>query len=182
MAATSDPVYGAPDEMQATLGEGPSVQAFATRRPVLSADLSDRTTLGWPAFSASAHAVGVEAAFAFPLQIGAARWGTFTLYRDTVGSLTPAALGLAITFAELALEAILDGQALAPQGETTLGDVLDGGLVVYQAQGMVMIDLGVSLAEALARLKAHAYVTERPLIDVARDLVHGSLRLPRDHR
>ncbi len=69
VAAASDRMYGVLDEMQSTVGEGPSVQAFATRRPVLGADLSDRTGLGWPAFSMSAHAVGVEAAFAFPLQI-----------------------------------------------------------------------------------------------------------------
>ena len=52
-------------------------------------------------------------------------------------------------------------------------------LEVYQAQGMVMVDLGVSLAEALVRLRAHAFVEGRPVGDVARDIVAGRLRLER---
>jgi hypothetical protein len=42
---------------------------------------------------------------------------------------------------------------------------------------MVMVDLGVGLAEALVRLRAHAFVEGRPLADVARDVVAGRLRL-----
>ena len=44
---------------------------------------------------------------------------------------------------------------------------------------MVMVDLGVSLAEALVRLRAHAFVEGRPVADVARDIVAGRLRLER---
>ena len=39
--------------------------------------------------------------------------------------------------------------------------------VLYQAQGMVMVQLGVDLAEAMARLRAHAYAVDRRLADVA---------------
>ena len=42
---------------------------------------------------------------------------------------------------------------------------------------MVMVDLGVSLAEAMALLRAHAFTLGRPLGDVARDVVAGRLRL-----
>jgi hypothetical protein len=36
---------------------------------------------------------------------------------------------------------------------------------------MVMVQLGVSLAEAMSRLRAHAYAHDRRLGDVARDVV-----------
>ena len=36
---------------------------------------------------------------------------------------------------------------------------------------MVMVQLGVPLAEAMMRLRAHAYVADRPLADVARDVI-----------
>jgi len=36
-----------------------------------------------------------------------------------------------------------------------------------------MVDLGVSLPEAMALLRAHAFIHERPLADVARDVVAG---------
>ena len=45
---------------------------------------------------------------------------------------------------------------------------------------MVMVDLGVSLDEAMARMRAHAYAHERSLTDVARDIVDGSLNLSQD--
>jgi AmiR/NasT family two-component response regulator len=55
--------------------------------------------------------------------------------------------------------------------------MLTPALEVDQAQGMVMVDLRISLAEALVRLRAHAFVEGRPVADVARDIVGGRLRL-----
>ncbi len=51
---------------------------------------------------------------------------------------------------------------------------------VHQAQGMLMVDLGVNAEEAMARLRAHASANGRTLGDVARDIVAGSLTLDRD--
>ena len=48
---------------------------------------------------------------------------------------------------------------------------------VYQAVGMVMAHLGVSIEEATVRLHGYAFANERPLIDVARDIVGRTLRL-----
>jgi hypothetical protein len=42
---------------------------------------------------------------------------------------------------------------------------------------MVMVDLGVSLADALLRLRAYAFVEGRPVAEVARDVVAGRVRL-----
>jgi AmiR/NasT family two-component response regulator len=53
---------------------------------------------------------------------------------------------------------------------------------VYQAQGMVMIQLGVPLGEAMARLRAHAYAQDRTLGSVARDIVARTLTLEADER
>ena len=44
---------------------------------------------------------------------------------------------------------------------------------IYQAQGMVVADLGVDPAEALARMRAHAFGNEMPLLDLARDIISG---------
>ena len=47
---------------------------------------------------------------------------------------------------------------------------------VHQATGMVSVQLGVSLAEALVRLRAHAWAEDRLLADVAADVVARRLR------
>ena len=73
-AGTAVPVYAsdqtsaAIEELQLTLGEGPCVDANTYGRPVLVADLSNRTegVAGrWPLFHDEASRIGVRAVFAF---------------------------------------------------------------------------------------------------------------------
>ena len=45
---------------------------------------------------------------------------------------------------------------------------------------MVMVDLGVGIEEAMARLRAHSFAEERPIRAVATDIVAGKLTLERD--
>lgn len=42
---------------------------------------------------------------------------------------------------------------------------------IHQATGMVTVQLDVDTADALARMRAHAFSHQRLLIDVARDIV-----------
>ena len=48
---------------------------------------------------------------------------------------------------------------------------------VSQATGMLVAQLEVEPAEALVRLRAHAYATGRSATDVARDILDRRLRL-----
>jgi hypothetical protein len=188
VAAASDPTCAALEQAQFTLGEGPCIEAFSSRRPVLEPDLdagavtSTGAAARWPGYWATAQEHGVRAVFAFPLQVGAARLGVLDVYRSSPGILSASALAQALTFAEVAVETLLDGQEHAAAGatEATLDRALDSQFTVYQAQGMAMVDLGVSLADAMARLQAHAYAQDRSLQEIARDVVSGRLRLEPD--
>jgi AmiR/NasT family two-component response regulator len=124
----------------------------------------------------------VKAVFAFPLHVGAARAGALDIYRDEPGPLSTDALTQAVTFADVAMSVLVGGQEDAGDSRTTpdLDDVLAHRLEVYQAQGMVMVDLGVTIDEAVARLRGHAYAEGRSIGDVAKDIVAGKLRLDRD--
>jgi len=51
---------------------------------------------------------------------------------------------------------------------------------IDQATGMLTVQLGVSAAEAFARLRAYAYARDRRLADVANDIVARRLRLDPD--
>jgi ANTAR domain len=188
VAGVSDAACAALEEKQFALGEGPGLEAFASRRAVLEPDLEAAARAGtgaatrWPGYLAAAAEQGVRAVFAFPLQVGAARLGVFQIYRASPGVLPPDALALALAFAEVTVEALLDGQEHASAGgtEATLERALDSQFTLYQAQGMAMVDLGVSLADAMARLQAHAYAHDRSLHDIARDIIAGRLRLQPD--
>ena len=170
------------EEVQFSLGEGPCIDAFISRRPVLEPDLPGRGMRRWPGYAPAAQDFGVRAVFAIPLQVGAARLGALDIYRAEVGSLSAKALSQAVTFADIAVRLLLDGTHTTTDGETVTGvdDLLAYRAEVYQAQGMVMVDLGVSLTEAMARLRGHAYAEGLPLSDVARDVVAGTLKLDRD--
>jgi hypothetical protein len=168
------------EELQFALGEGPCLEAHATRRPVITSDLLAAGGTRWPAYARAVHEHGVRAVFAFPLQVGAARMGAMDVYRDEVGGLSDEALALALTFAEVATVALLDSQQNPGEPDMIVRDAVDNRYEVYQAQGMVMVQLGVTLAEAMARIRAHAYAQDRRLNDVAVDIVGGRLVIEPD--
>ena len=182
VAAASDAASERIDELQFALGEGPCMDAFTSRRPVLEPDLSAGGALRWPIYAPAVRAQGVLAAFAFPLQVGAARLGVLDLYREHPGTLSTEELAEALTFADVATTMLLDGQEEAPPGAAAAGldEALEYRFELYQAQGMVMVQMGVTLVEALVTLRAYAFSHDRDLADLARDVVTRGLRLDED--
>jgi hypothetical protein len=180
----SDPASERIEELQSQLGEGPGTEAFATRRPVLVPDLVGDAVARWPVYTPAAGDFGVRAVFAFPLQVGAARLGVLEVYRIRPGQLSPGELRHALMFAEVALTTLLDGQDNASPGMAAdgLAGAVEHRAELFQAQGMAMVQLGVSLADALALMRAHAYTQNRRLGEVAADIVARRLRFDPDHR
>jgi hypothetical protein len=116
--------------------------------------------------------------------VGAARLGVLDLHRAEKGELSAQSLRQALTYAEVAVMTLLDGRKEKHQengsGPIGLEQAMSDQSKLYQAQGMVKVQLGVSLGEAMARIRAHAYATDRRLMDVAEDVVARRLRLDRD--
>jgi hypothetical protein len=183
LTTASDPITARVEELQFVLGEGPCIDAFAARRPVLIEDLADGTANRWPGYTPAAYDAGVRAVFAFPLQVGAGRLGILDVFRARPGPLSAGELSQALTFAEIAVATLLDGQDHARPGAAAEGldEAMDNRAELFQAQGMVMVQLGVTLTEAMARMRAYAYAECRPLVDVANDVVARRLRFDRDN-
>lgn len=178
-AAASDPQCEVLEDLQFTLGQGPCMDAFASRRAVLEPDLA--VTARWPEYTPEAHARGVRAVFAFPLQVGSGRLGVLDVYRDAPGALPPAAVDLAMTFADTATSMLLAGDAgrrEQPGGD--LDGIMSSRLELYQAQGMVSVQLGQSVDVAMARLRAYAFAHDQPIVAVAHDVLARTLVFDRD--
>ena len=169
----SDPLSERIEELQQLLGEGPGVDALATRRPVLVSDLGAAAMSRWPLYSVGVHDDGIRAVFAFPLQVGAAQVGVLVVVRAFAGPLSADELTQAFTFADVAVNVLLDAQDDAVPGTAAdgLDEAIEHHAVLFQAQGMVMVQLGGTLVEALARMRAHAFAENRRLVDVAHDIV-----------
>jgi ANTAR domain/GAF domain len=173
-SVASDLVSQQIEDFQLIIGEGASTDVLSSRRPVVAPDLtSGGDATRWPIYSAAMHDRGVRAVFALPLQVGGGLLGVFDIFRARPGMLSDDDLAQALTFAEVAMTTVLDGHAASADG---LAEAMVHRAVVFQAQGMVMVQLGVSLEDALVRLRARAYADGRPLTEVAQDVVSRRLR------
>lgn len=168
------------EELQFTLGEGPSVDAQRSAAPVLVPELgSSRERRRWPMFTPAAVDAGAAAMFMFPLRSGAVRLGVLALHRAEAGPLTAGQVSDVLLVTDIVLSMLLD-EMLPPgsrPGRHHSDGVQPGRAEIHQATGMVSVQLGVTVEEALVRLRAHAFAHEQPIADVAREVVARRLRL-----
>jgi len=178
----SDATIEAIEAAQYNLGEGPTQDAYASRRPVMVPELAAPwVSARWPIFIAEVGSLEVGGLFALPMQIGAITVGVCAVYRRSSGRLTEPELRSmlgAMDDATLTLLALRAGRLGGSVEIAQPGETLPRG--VHQATGMLVAQLGVSAESAFARLRAHAYATERTIHDVAEDIVERRLRLEAD--
>lgn len=182
IVAASDELAREGAALEFDVGEGPARDAFAHGRPELVPDLGATQDGAWPGYAPAARAAGVGATFSFPLQVGAARFGVLTLYSVAARRLDRAEVAKCLAIAELVTEILLDSSDTTSDGEIDPGLKSSLGFrsEIYQAQGMVMVTLRITLAESLARMRGLAFSSGRDLIEVALDIVAGRIILTDD--
>lgn len=181
VVASTDAVAPRMAELPFTLGEGPAFDAFDSQRPVLVPDLAGDEGLNWPAYTSTALALGVYAVFSVPLHVGAVQLGVLEWYDVRPRRLDPDQTAMLLEFAAVGSDLLLGdpegagepGGPVAEGLDSRLGAVLEQREQIYQAQGMVMVDLGIDLAEALARMRADAFGRGVPIAVVAREVIAG---------
>jgi hypothetical protein len=170
---SSNSVSSLIEELQYTLGEGPSIDANTQARNVLEPNLALPAVPRWLAFTPRALDEGVRGVFAFSLGEGSARLGALNLYQDRPGPLSDDQHADAMVMSGLITNWVLSTQARALEG--TLDEDLERGsnfhFVVHNAAGMVSVQLGISVAEALVRLRARAFSENRLVRALAEDVV-----------
>ncbi|CRK56604.1 hypothetical protein [Alloactinosynnema sp. L-07] len=168
------------EELQLTLGEGPSMDVLAGARAILVNDLRDAWSVArWPMFGPQAIEAGGRGFFALPIRLGAIRVGVLALSTPVAAPLPTDAVADAWVLAELALEVLIDTGAAIDQLAGVPGS---GRPEVHQATGMVSVQLGVGMAEAMTRLRARAFADGRQLSEIAADVVARRLRFDREDR
>jgi hypothetical protein len=176
------------DEYQFTFGEGPCLDATATRRAVLAPDLDSPHEKRWPGFTGAVLGEGIRAVFALPILITSASMGALDLFRHNAGPLSAEHLAGGMLAAELASLPLLDLIAGSVSDGSVAGDADDGWgrladidrVEVHQATGMLISQLDVDAAEALVRLRAHAIATGQTASQVAWAIIERRLELDRD--
>ncbi|WP_225859440.1 ANTAR domain-containing protein [Streptomyces albicerus] len=195
---TAEPLWCYPEvsarfeELQFTLGEGPGPDAVRTGTPVMEPDLDRVRPDRWPALLPTAREMGIHGVCCFPLGVGAIRLGVLTVLCDEDRRMTVQQCADATALAAALTGAFLNGDRRGKRGGDGNGDgngdgrpVLGAFLewpprlhraAVHQATGMISVQLDVPMEEAFLRLRAHAYGSERPLGEIADDVVARRLR------
>lgn len=171
----ADTLGAALEDLQYTVGEGPTLDAARTGEPVLVPDLQSVPERRWPALLSAARPHPLRAVFALPLHLGAIRLGALTGHRATPGPLSRRQMSDTLALADAAT-AIL----LTPDGTHDMGQ--DSPLplhraLIHQAAGALTVRLDLPIDQALARLRAYAFTHDRPILDVADDVIHHHSRL-----
>ncbi|MFD5806868.1 GAF and ANTAR domain-containing protein [Streptomyces sp. NPDC127020] len=171
-------------DMQYTLGEGPCTEAVRLMAPVFATDLTRAPDARrWPLFSLQAAKAGAEAVFSLPLAGAGRALGTLDLYRESAGPMNSERVRTALLVADALTLAVtaLDHTSAGQEGVVTwLEGAESDREEIYQATGMIMVQVGVSAEEAMLRLRARAYALGRTSSEVARQIVDRTLDMRDD--
>ena len=157
-------------EVAFTAGEGPCLDAWHGRRPVLVPDLAAQQGR-WPGYSASLLDLGIGCVLAYPLSIGAVGFGVLEGYDVARRFVDTETTGMMNAFARVATDALIEAPQPDGTGARELSATLEPRVEIHQAQGMVMVALQVTLVEALLRMRAHAFAIVVPLLVLAQEVL-----------
>lgn len=164
------------EDAQDLVHEGPSLDAFRTAEPVVSLSGEDRRRR-WPQLAAATASFPVGAVHAIPIQPGPSVMGVFALHQGS-GAATSLTMPEMQFLTDAVGTAIL-GDLPSPEGESRLWTERDQ---VSQATGMVVAQLGLDPADALALLRAHAFAHEASVVEVCRWVLQRDLDFSRPDR
>jgi hypothetical protein len=172
------------EDLQFDLGQGPCRDAHQSSRPVRVPHLDATIAERWPAYVELARRSGIAAVFAFPLTVNASSLGVLTVYQADAGDLTDAQMEDCETVAHVLAETILSLQADEPSGDLAaeLETAVAYRAELYQASGVVAVQLEITASEAVARIRGHAFASSQPVATIAADILAHRLRLPDDRR
>jgi transcriptional regulator with GAF, ATPase, and Fis domain len=159
--------------------EGPCLDAFRTRRPVINADLR-AADARWPRFAPHATAAGFRSVHAFPLRLRSEVIGALNLFGTDVGALDAADVQIVQAVADVATIGLLQERTIHRSEILTeqLQGALNSRIVIEQAKGAIAQAHGVSVDEAFARMRGYARGTNRRLSEVAYTVVTDPTSVP----
>lgn len=159
--------------------EGPCLDAFVTRAPVVNADLS-RAVGRWPLFAPRAAASGFRSVHALPLRLRSQVIGALNLFGAGIGTLAPADVLVVQALADVATIGLLQERAI--HRAEVLAEQLQGALnsrvIVEQAKGALARIHDIGVDEAFEKLRTYARHANRKLGDVARTVILDPASIP----
>lgn len=164
-------------ELQAE--EGPCPDCYRTGQPIVNHRLADDDGR-WPSFGPRALEAGFKSVHALPMRLRNVTVGALNLFRTDEGALNDDDVLAAQALADVATMAVVYHRAA---GDTQLVNeqlhyALNTRIVIEQAKGIVAECSDLDMNRAFSVLRYHARSHNLRLVDVARDVIAGSLPAP----
>jgi hypothetical protein len=170
LVATDDLAEGVA-QLEFALGQGPNIDAVSSGQVTTADDLRGMLSARrWPLFATEAVVAGARAMWAYPLTFpGGGSLGTVCLYSRRPARLSSQQHVQAVGVAELISLALVD-----PESSESIGSGLR--MSVHQAAGMVMVQAGIGIQDALVLLRSTAFTEDNRVTDLAADVLAGRRR------
>jgi GAF domain-containing protein len=156
--------------------EGPCLDCYRTGQPVVNQNLA--TVNGrWPRFAAEALAAGFHAVHALPMRLRGTVIGALNLFHIEPGEMRQADVVAAQAMADVATIGVLQHRATveAQVLNEQLNHTLNSRIVIEQAKGIIAERESLNMEQAFSTLRNHARYHNLRLVDVAGDVIDGTL-------
>jgi GAF domain-containing protein len=156
--------------------DGPCLDCYRTGQPVVNQDLA--TVNGrWPRFAAAALAAGFHSVHALPMRLRGTVIGALNLFHIEPGEMRQADVAAAQAMADVATIAVLQHRAALETQvlNEQLNHALNSRIVIEQAKGIIAEREGLNMDQAFSTLRNHARYHNLRLVDVAHDVIEGTL-------
>lgn len=152
--------------------DGPCLEAFHTGTVIAGVDLA-RLTTRWPHFAAAALAAGIKTAYAVPMRLRDQTIGALNLFRASTEPLSVHDMNVARVMADMAAIGIIKNWSIRQQEVLAqqLQSALNTRVIIEQAKGVLAEREGLSMGEAFEFLRSTARATQRPIAEVATEMV-----------
>ena len=156
--------------------EGPGLDCFRVGRAVGRTDLAAMRS-SWPNFTGRLRQLGFNSAQAVPMRLRTETIGALNIYRATPGPLPEADQRIGQAMADVATIGLLQERAIAARAllAVQLQDALDSRIQLEQAKGVLAERCGLRMEEAFQLMRRYARGHSHRLVDVAAQIIDGSI-------
>jgi GAF domain-containing protein len=157
--------------------EGPCQDCYRTGRQVVNRALDEQAALDWPVFTPRARELGFEMVHAVPLRYRDRVSGAVNVFQVVPRTLSALDVSLLQALADTATIALLQNRAVSEASELAaqLQLALTTRIMVEQAKGVLAERRGIPVDEAFDELRRLARSRNQRLVDVAAEIIAGSL-------
>jgi transcriptional regulator with GAF, ATPase, and Fis domain len=176
VVASTTPEAHTLDIFQVQTSEGPCLDCYRTGHPMINIDLSE-VAERWPSFRKATADAGYRSTHSLPMRLRDTVIGALNLFCTARSVLDDNDVSIGQALADVATIGLLQ-ERVSRQRELLseqLQTALNSRVLIEQAKGALSERATIGIDKAFQLMREHSRRTRRPLTDIARSVIDGSL-------